>query len=65
MACVRCPSCGTERVVVEGKRKNCRKCGAKLTADMAPARPKARKAAKPPRVENPKSEAEAQEQQEA
>lgn len=46
MARVRCPQCGTERVVVEGKRKNCRKCGTKLTADMAQARPKARKPAK-------------------
>jgi hypothetical protein len=36
-------------VVVEGKRKNCRKCGTKLTADMAPAKPKARKAAKAPK----------------
>jgi hypothetical protein len=49
MARVKCPQCGTERVVVEGKRKNCRKCGTKLTADMAPAKPKARKSAKAPK----------------
>ena len=35
MARVKCPQCGTERVVVEGKRKNCRKCGTRLTANMA------------------------------
>ena len=30
---VKCPKCGTVRLVVEGKKKNCRKCGTPLTAD--------------------------------
>jgi len=47
MARVTCPQCGTERVVVEGKRKNCRKCGTRLTANMA----NVKKAAKTPKGE--------------
>ena len=35
MAQVKCPQCGRVRLVVEGKRKKCRKCGTPLTADMA------------------------------
>lgn len=31
MARIKCPNCGTERVVVEGKKKRCRKCGTTLT----------------------------------
>ena len=46
MARIKCPQCGTERVVIEGKRKNCRRCGTRLTADMAQLKPKARKAGK-------------------
>lgn len=29
---VRCPDCGAERVVMEGKVKNCLKCGRKLSS---------------------------------
>lgn len=47
MARVTCPNCGTVRVVVEGKRKKCRKCGTPLTAEMAQEKPRARKATKP------------------
>jgi len=57
MARVRCPQCGTERVVVEGKRKNCRKCGTKLTADMAQTKPRARKTAKASKGTGQQSEA--------
>ena len=46
MARIKCPQCGTERVVIEGKRKNCRKCGTRLTADMAPTKSKAKKGGK-------------------
>ena len=28
---IKCPNCGKERIVVEGKRKKCRRCGAELT----------------------------------
>ena len=28
---IKCPRCGTVRVVVEGKAKSCRKCGERLT----------------------------------
>ena len=31
---VTCPNCGAVRLVVEGKKKNCRKCGTPLTANM-------------------------------
>jgi len=37
MALVKCPNCNTERIVLPGKPKNCRKCGNKLTA--TPQRP--------------------------
>jgi ribosomal protein S27E len=57
MARVKCPQCGTERVVVDGKRKNCRKCGTKLTADMAQVKPRARKTAKASRTAGQQSEA--------
>lgn len=33
MAQIKCPNCGTVRVVPEGKRKNCRKCGTALTTN--------------------------------
>ncbi|MEN6424022.1 MAG: hypothetical protein ABFE13_01565 [Phycisphaerales bacterium] len=52
MARVTCPNCGTVRVVVEGKRKNCRKCGTRLTAEMAQEKPKARKPAKATKAAN-------------
>ena len=29
---IKCPNCGRERLVVEGKRKKCRKCGTPLTS---------------------------------
>lgn len=29
---IKCPKCGRVRLVVEGKKKNCRKCGTPLTA---------------------------------
>ncbi len=35
MARVICPSCGHERVLMDGKRKRCRKCGTPLTAGTA------------------------------
>jgi len=35
MARVKCPNCGTERVVMDGKVKECRKCGRKLRAEDA------------------------------
>lgn len=56
MARVKCPQCGTERVVIEGKRKNCRKCGTRLTADMAQPKPKTRKAGKAAKKETPPSD---------
>lgn len=31
MPIVKCPNCGSERLVVEGKKKNCRKCGTPLS----------------------------------
>jgi len=31
---VKCPKCGTVRLVVEGKTKKCRKCGTPLTANI-------------------------------
>lgn len=31
-----CHQCGRERVVIQGKRKNCRKCGTKLTDQQQP-----------------------------
>lgn len=34
MAHVTCPDCGEQRVVAEGKKKSCRRCGRGLTADM-------------------------------
>lgn len=34
MPIVKCPNCGRERLVVEGKKKKCRKCGTPLTANM-------------------------------
>jgi septal ring factor EnvC (AmiA/AmiB activator) len=40
MAQVVCPNCGRERVVVAGKKKNCRKCGTTLTADTGNVKPK-------------------------
>lgn len=40
MPIVKCPNCGRERLVVEGKKKKCRKCGTPLTANMGkPATP--------------------------
>lgn len=36
MAIIKCPACGAERVVPEGKIKRCRKCGEKLTTIKAP-----------------------------
>ncbi|RKY23749.1 MAG: hypothetical protein DRP62_05270 [Planctomycetota bacterium] len=33
MAQIKCPNCGTVRVVPEGKRKRCRKCGTALTTN--------------------------------
>lgn len=40
MPMITCPQCGTERIVVEGKRKNCRKCGQALsTIKPKPAKP--------------------------
>ncbi len=32
MPTVKCPNCGRERLVVEGKKKKCRKCGTPLSA---------------------------------
>lgn len=29
---IKCPNCGSIRLVVEGKKKNCRKCGTPLTS---------------------------------
>jgi len=37
MARLKCPSCGHECVVMDGKRKRCRKCGTPLTAGTAKA----------------------------
>ncbi len=43
MPMVKCPNCGRERLVVEGKRKKCRKCGTPLTSVMGyPATPENR-----------------------
>jgi len=30
---IKCPNCGRVRLVVEGKKKNCRKCGTPLTTN--------------------------------
>ena len=30
---IKCPNCGRTRLVVEGKKKNCRKCGTPLTTN--------------------------------
>jgi len=30
---IKCPNCGKVRLVVEGKKKNCRKCGTPLTTN--------------------------------
>ena len=37
MPIVKCPNCGRERLVVEGKKKKCRKCGTPLSS--LPAKP--------------------------
>lgn len=42
MPMVTCPNCGRERLVVEGKRKKCRKCGTPLTS-LPPKPPKPEK----------------------
>lgn len=36
---IKCPKCGRVRVVVEGKRKNCRRCGTPLSANMPKPKP--------------------------
>lgn len=48
MARVKCPKCGRERVVVEGKKKNCRRCGTALST----LGPKPEKPEKPPTAEH-------------
>lgn len=48
---VKCPKCGRVRLVVEGKKKNCRKCGTPLTATPAMAvKPEEQKITAPPAI---------------
>ena len=41
MARIKCPNCGAERVVMEGKSRRCRKCDMRLTAPPASHEPPA------------------------